>query len=227
MNGTLIASAPLPSTVTGGMFRLPVIGRRADGIDCLRAVLAVWVLFTHLIPWARASSGIPERAVKLRAGLVYLFQTPAQTHPAVLAFIVLSGYCIHRNGLRRDRADLRAYVIRRVFRILPIYLLGAFVGAGAFWWAGRMNPTLTHELMSTQEMTLRHFLLKLSGLSAWMPSWHVASLEGNAPLATVMVEMWLYVLYPLVFLLCVTRRNEIFFWVALAAVWSGSLWYVT
>jgi peptidoglycan/LPS O-acetylase OafA/YrhL len=71
----------------------------------LRALFALWVVIGHLIPWARRLQGVEA----VPAWLYYftdtivdrLTQSSNELNPAVLCFIVLSGYCIHRNGLRK------------------------------------------------------------------------------------------------------------------------------
>ncbi len=50
-----------------------------------------------------------------------LTQSTWELNPAVIVFIVLSGYCIHRAGFRDDRSNISAYAVRRVARILSIF----------------------------------------------------------------------------------------------------------
>ena len=88
---------------------------RSEGIDLLRAFFALWVLFAHLVPWAGLVS---DGSILLRflfAGLGRVFQPAAETHPAVLGFMVLSGYCIHRNGFRRLEGSPKQDALRRFF----------------------------------------------------------------------------------------------------------------
>lgn len=123
-------------------------------------------------------------------------------NPAVLGFIVLSGYCIHRNGLRRARFTVKPYAYKRFFRIIPVFVLAACVGFALLVMLG--GNELVFILTGRQQPDPAAFLFRLSGLTAFVPSLYPAVFQGNAPLNTVMVEIWLYAAYPL--LLLVLRR---------------------
>lgn len=131
--------------------------------------------------------------------LLKIFQTSGETHPAVLGFIVLSGYCIHRNGFRLGNSfSLKSYAIRRSFRILPVYWLASIIGV-VLWFLGMENDAkLVEALTGTVSISLGCFLVKISGIASFIPTLFACSFEGNAPLATAIVESWLYVFYGLV-----------------------------
>jgi peptidoglycan/LPS O-acetylase OafA/YrhL len=86
--------------------------RRLPGLDLLRAIAIVWVLFTH----AWVAGGLNEHFAWLGT---YGWM-------GVDLFFVLSGYLIGGQllgGLRRDgRVDFVAFYRRRACRILPAYL---------------------------------------------------------------------------------------------------------
>ena len=109
----------------------PGKNQRADALDVLRCVLAAWVLCSHFLSWAQAAQGserVPRVLLELFGFLDHLLQPATETHPAVLAFIVLSGYCIHRNGCRDASFLFSSYARRRAFRILPVYVLARLTG---------------------------------------------------------------------------------------------------
>jgi peptidoglycan/LPS O-acetylase OafA/YrhL len=160
--------------------------------------------------------------------MIDVFLPEVETHPAVLGFIVLSGYCIHRNGLRRDDDDLQAFGIRRAFRILPIYLLAIGVGIACFYWARDLDPSLGISLPRTQEITAGCVAAKVSGTAAFVPSQYECSFQGNVPLVTVMAEIWLYVVYALACLLLLRGViGERALWLGIAALWLGGLVWVS
>ena len=194
-----------------GLENAPLLGRRADAIDALRGVMALWVLFAHLVPWAAIAQGPDSAPWLLRAAFHYLerlFQPAYETHPAVLGFIVLSGYCIHRNGLRPHSPALRAFAIRRVFRIYPVYAVAIAVGLAGYSIAQLVSADKARWLSATEFLASGDVLVKAAGLQAFTPSLFRAAFQGNAPLQTVAVELWLYALYPAVmlWLLPATRR---------------------
>jgi peptidoglycan/LPS O-acetylase OafA/YrhL len=135
----------------------------------------------------------------INVALLKIFQASGETHPAVLGFIVLSGYCIHRNGFRLGNSfSLKSYAIRRSFRILPVYCLASIIGI-VLWFLGMQNHgKLVEALTGTTSISLGCFLVKISGIASFIPTLFTCSFEGNAPLATAIVECWLYVYYGLV-----------------------------
>ncbi|WP_374409538.1 acyltransferase family protein [Hydrogenophaga sp.] len=183
----------------------PIIRNHSYGIDFLRGVLAIWVVVAHLVPWAHHVDNQFENDFlkKLSFMLIKVFQSAGETHPAVLGFIVLSGYCIHRSGARgTHKFDLVKYAIRRSFRIYPVYLLAALLGVVLFFLSNEISTAIAGSLTGTAVISLSCVLVKLVGLSAFIPSLHHCSFQGNAPLTTVMVEIWLYIAYGfIVFLL--------------------------
>ena len=103
----------------------PLRRDRSDGIDVLRAIFALWVVLAHLVPWSVLAHGpdaVPHWIAELADLIQRVFQPIGELHPAVVAFIVLSGYCIHRAGLRAPgTGEIAGYAIRRFFRIMPLY----------------------------------------------------------------------------------------------------------
>lgn len=205
---------------TDSLLDFPTSFSRSDGIDLLRGLLALWVMFAHLVPWAGMTSGIDPALQFFMTGLGRVFQPMAETHPAVLGFIVLSGYCIHRNGFRRSEGHLQAYAIRRFFRIIPVYLLASLAGVAAFLAASALDPRAAAALSGTTEITTRCLAVKLTGISVLLPRFHECSFEGNAPLTTVMVEIWLYALYAIAVFVLLRHGKERVFWSWLIPLWA-------
>jgi peptidoglycan/LPS O-acetylase OafA/YrhL len=189
----------------------PRITDRADGIDFMRALLALWVLFSHLLPWAALTTGKSNLDLPIKINNL-LFQSNGETHPAVLGFIVLSGYCIHRNGFRHGDDGLRTFVIRRIFRIVPVYLLATLAGLIFYTISTTLNLELGRQLTGTDAISSTCLLIKLSGAAVFLPSLHQCSFQGNAPLTTVIVEIWLYALYAFCTLFVLRRTNAVWFW---------------
>ena len=198
----------------------------SQNIDCLRGVFAVWVLFIHLsifVVHVQGQAAYPGFLSWINNLLISIFQSSFETHPAVLGFIVLSGYCIHRNGLRTPKDDLRAYSVRRVFRILPVYVLAIIVGVCGFYWASHINLEATQALSATKDISSLLVISKLLGLSAFIPQLHYSSFQGNAPLHTVMVEIWLYILYPIILFFIAPKRNGTILLFILSTLWVGGI----
>ena len=179
----------------------PIIRNRSDGIDFMRAFFALWVMAAHLVPWSARVVGDAERTVleQIFRAIARVFQSYGETHPAVLGFIVLSGYCIHRNGARRDNNfAMKGYALRRIFRIWPVYVLAVLVGIVLFFVSFTQDSEMAQALLGTTGISAPCVIAKLTGVSSFIPTLHVCSFQGNAPLTTAMVEIWLYVLYGVV-----------------------------
>ena len=176
---------------------------RSDALDTLRFICAIWVVFAHVIPsGADLAANGPATPAYLSAffqALITIFQPAYETSPAVVIFIVFSGYCVHRNGLRRGRFE--GYVlwsaVRRAFRILPVYLLAIAIGAILFETSYPITPTFTEQVSGTTTIDIATLFDRIIGISAFVPSLNYATYAGNAPLHTVMAEIWLYVAYPI------------------------------
>lgn len=199
------------------MIEAPLNTTRSPLIDLLRACLAIWVLVgAHLVFWA-VFVGQPVSAVQVQ-WLVDVFQPAGELHPAVLCFIVLSGYCIHRNGLRRG--GVLPYAVRRAFRIYPVYLLATVFGIVCFTIAAGVAPNIAHALTGTSAISARCVAARLTLLSAIVPDAGGCTFQGNAPLDTVMVEMLLYVAYPVLLLGLARKLGEWSLWAVVLTVWG-------
>lgn len=161
----------------------------------------MWVLLAHGLGWAAYLGHLHLDSIPsyINVALLKIFQASGETHPAVLGFIVLSGYCIHRNGFRLGASfSLKSYAIRRSFRIMPVYCLASIIGV-VLWFLGmQIDEKLAQTLTGTNSISFWCLLVKISGIASFIPTLFTCSFEGNAPLATAIVESWLYVFYGLV-----------------------------
>jgi peptidoglycan/LPS O-acetylase OafA/YrhL len=180
----------------------PSLRGRSNGIDLLRGWFALQVLiFAHVVNWSvylRGKDAVAAPIKQLAAALIVVFQSRAELNPAVIGFIVLSGYCIHRNGLRTGR-PLTPYFIRRGFRILPIFYLGSALGVIFYYLSTALAPAAASALTGTARISASCLLAKLTAIASILPIAHPCDYAGNAPLLTVMVEIGLYAFYALVF----------------------------
>ncbi|MCA9880650.1 MAG: acyltransferase, partial [Thermomicrobiales bacterium] len=204
----------------------PSIRRHSIGLDAIRGVLALSVVFTHLIPWTQVAQGaeaMPGPLVAGRAFATRLFQPSAELGPGVLAFIVLSGYCIHRAGFRASGGSIARYAVRRTFRILPVFIVATMIGIAGFLTALRLDPIVGTQLSGTIAIDPACVAAKLAGVAALVPVFHPCSYAGNAPLTTVMVEFWLYVAYAVLFWLFIRRGHERAVWWICGALFVAGL----
>jgi peptidoglycan/LPS O-acetylase OafA/YrhL len=188
---------------------------RCSWLDLLRTFLAFYVVFAHAVPWTEMLQGhAADASSKYISDHLNGFAQPhGETNLAVLAFIVLSGYCIHRSGMSDG---LRNFAIRRIFRIVPIYIAASIFGVIVFWLGVQFFPAIKHA-SSTTAVSAPCLAVKLSTMAAIFPSLSSCAFQGNAPIRTVAAEMWLYAAYP-VGLLLIRRLGERVLWMMLTAV---------
>lgn len=130
---------------------------------------------------------------------------------------MLSGYCIHRNGLRSDHSEMLPFTIRRCFRILPIYFVASAFGIALIYIYGNSlygSPADVHADCLAAEFFFYTVLT---------PAYYGCADVGNGPLGTVAVEVVLYALYALFFWLFVWRKAERWIWFLCALSFIGLL----
>lgn len=156
----------------------PVAQRRDPTLDGIRGIAILLVLVGHLVPYGSTFS-----------------------KPGVTIFFGLSGYLITRlliNEHAKDgRLDLRAFYIRRVFRLAPALLLVlVFVAA----WCLTFNVHAEH--------IERDSLLVVF----YVANWGVVSGDFTLPLShmwSLSVEEQFYFLWPLVVALLAASRRRL------------------
>ena len=184
----------------------PGPGSRIESLDAFRGACALTVFLTHWFVWAnfppvgeagRLLHDCLETGYQMFATLIW--NSDGQ-HPAVLAFFVLSGFCIHTSRARRavpvvTAPEWRRYFISRGRRILPVYWWGTFLGVGlvalqATWPSG--NPLFAPQVAGG----LRDLLVRVFAVTAVVPG---DVILGNWSLNTVSSEIAIYAIYPLLF----------------------------
>jgi peptidoglycan/LPS O-acetylase OafA/YrhL len=227
--GQLAEKRIVESGPSNRLLDLPIGRSRATGIDLMRGALAMAVVFTHLVAWGGVTGSSSSWAVGLNLDIVKVFQPAGETYPAVLAFIVLSGYCIHRNGLRRNSNGfaVSAYGIRRFFRIVPVYVLGIVAGVVAFAYLHRVDPDVGKSLVTTSGISSNCVVPKLTGTGVFNPADHACTTQGNFPLQTVIVEIWLYIVYAAVAVLLLRRfLSDRMLAIGVLLAWIGGMVWV-
>ncbi len=205
---------------------------RSHSIDFLRFLLAFWVLLAHMVPWFLYTNETSNRGVSkvffiLNLAFVKGFQKYGETHPAVLGFIFLSGYCVHRNGFRFGLpSSFKRFFVRRAFRILPLYWLGILTGVFLFFKSFALSPLKAAALLGTSSIGILPILVKFFGISSFIPSLFKVSYQGNGILTTVMVEIWLYIAYGLIYFLCLRKVPLKKIVLTLGIVWALSFFLV-
>jgi peptidoglycan/LPS O-acetylase OafA/YrhL len=176
-------------------------------LESLRGLLALWVVVAHVT--ARVIS----------EGTIAGFHARAPLEPLlpVYVFMILSGFVIF-HLLERQRESYGAFILRRFFRLAPLYLVVLLVAAwmvpfelrtldNLFW----RNPHI-YDAIKIHHETLDHFwphlwshLLLLHGLipETALPDANFTFLSQGW---SISLEWQFYLLAPLVFWLIAGRR---------------------
>ena len=109
--------------------------KRYYEFDGLRGLLALWVALAHLVCWC----GYGHLPAGGRAGKVWIRFTEAD--PPAQAFIILSGFAI-ATLLQREQVGYGRYMLRRVFRIFPVY----WVALGVSIWLAPLTGLIINSV---------------------------------------------------------------------------------
>jgi peptidoglycan/LPS O-acetylase OafA/YrhL len=151
-------------------------------IDYLRGLFALSVVISH----ASASYTMPN-AVLNYYGQFLIHST--LVHPGVVGFIVLSGFCIHYATVNMGNFDIRIYGLRRAIRILPIFWFAVILG---------ILSLICTRSTSINSLNIFDIIARISLIAPLLP---INAPLGNSPLDTVVIEAWLYVVYPILYFL--------------------------
>ena len=176
--------------------------KKSANLEILRFFLAFWVFIAHLLPWYTYGNSTISKNVQqlenLHAKLVEYMQPNGVLHPAVIGFLVLSGYVIvtgfNEEKLNSNRSSyIKEWGIRRLFRIMPVYLMGLLIGVGIFAVIGGSSFKL---LTGTNDISVPCLGAKAISISSFIPAGYPnCAFQGNAPLVTTAAEIGLYIIF--------------------------------
>jgi peptidoglycan/LPS O-acetylase OafA/YrhL len=183
--------------------------KRVDALTGARALASLFILFMHF--------GAP-----LVAGAPHWAQTARETgYIATSFFLMLSGFVLtiaYGPKLADGRLDRRRFVIQRLAKLYPAYLLGLLLMvpfAFAHSW-GAQTASFGDARLRWKVLTAA---LHLGTAHVWFPrfvcSW-------NVPDWCVSVEMWFYAAFPVAAVWAVSRRVRTL-WLAALGCWAAAL----
>lgn len=178
---------------------------RLHSLDAWRGICAVVVFLSHWHPWSdfppvgQVERFIREMGAQANSAFMTLFWPIGGHHPAVIAFFVLSGFCIHypferRAMLGQPSMTWPVYFKRRFFRIMPVYWAGCALGL-VFVAAQTYAPARSALLDLHAGCSLEDVVVRFTAIAGIYPREIFA---GNYILTTVTVEILMYVAYPII-----------------------------
>lgn len=178
------------------IFSIPSYDKYNGSITLARIALSLYVLFGHSVFWYDYYFNDVNPILRsINLCLYKIFQGSGETNLAVIAFITISGYCIHRQGMRLAEWDIKLFLQRRFFRIYPVLLMATIFSAVVYYYLSADPKIVT--ITFTQHISLSALIYKLSGLFAFIPNnFKDLVYLGNGALMTCCVEFWLYIFYP-------------------------------
>ena len=194
--------------------------KHRSNLGVLRFVLALWVFLAHTVPWYAIVHQHKLPIIGKVMAILRKLQSSGELHPAVIGFLVLSGYVISSSFEMKSNLPLAAikkWAIRRVFRIYPIYLLG--VAFGIIFWSLSKSNKYNVLLSSTTHLNASCIAAKTTLISALTPlGYPNCALQGNSPLITAAAEMGLYAIYGVI-LIWLTKRTFRFMYQIIFTLW--------
>ncbi|CAB3798903.1 acyltransferase family protein [Pararobbsia alpina] len=195
-------------------------------IDVLRGLAALFVACLHI----RETTWVGEREfwsthpswLSVDALLAVLSAPAMFGSFGVSAFFVISGYCIHRAHAvklsqdRTYRVDSGRFWVRRLIRIYPALTAALLITLLCDSISGHLVPGF----YKLGDLSPASFLINLAALEGLFSQPY----GSNGPLWTLAIEIQLYAVYPLVFLL--RRRLGIHRTLALALGLTVLSWLV-
>ncbi|MDI1337487.1 MAG: acyltransferase [Lacunisphaera sp.] len=181
----------------------PAAPARFWSLDALRGGCAIVVFLSHWHLWcAFAPVGAGQNFIhaflqNCHEWLIFTTWPTGGHHPAVLAFFVLSGFCIHYPAewrLAHGNRTLPAgdYYRRRFLRIMPVYWVASLLGlllVGLEWWW----PTGNALLQFHAQAPLPHIVVRFLAIAGFYPE---EIFVGNYILNTIAAEIVMYAAYP-------------------------------
>jgi peptidoglycan/LPS O-acetylase OafA/YrhL len=164
-------------------------------IQILRGVAAILVVWSHLSGFWLLSEGktsfLQTRWERWIDAPFHLFQNGG--HLGVVLFFLISGYIITHTSLREDRPT---FVVRRVFRILPMLIVATAVAFGLY-----LLSLATHtKLIGISGGSVLHWLSSLVLFDGFLPGGRAMDVTW-----TLVVEL---IFYTMTFLVLGVSRNH-------------------
>lgn len=162
-------------------------------VDALRGVAAVSVALYHVrtdlwVGWGAIQAN-PEAYSQMDRILSWLGVPMRFMGAGVLLFFVISGFCIHRPQAARvgggaSGPDWSRFMVRRVLRIYPPYLMALVLSGLVLAW-NQGSPIAGVDRLLVSLTMLQNY---------WPPGGQIST---NPSLWSLPVEMELYLVYPL------------------------------
>jgi peptidoglycan/LPS O-acetylase OafA/YrhL len=173
---------------------------RLDWLDALRAWAVVGVVMVHSGQVAH-STGL---ALKISAAGQY----GVQLFFVISALTISITYESHIARFGRSTRSQFAWLIKRFFRIAPLYYLAAF-----FYPAEQYAISILSHKHDPAGVSIRDLLANLLFLHTWIPSANNSVVPGGWSIG---VETFFYALVPFVWLIVPVRRRII--WLSISAL---------
>lgn len=199
------------------IFSIPSYHQYNGSITLARIALSFYVLFSNSVFWYDYHFHDINPFLRFINLCFYnLFKRPGDINLAVIAFITISGYCVHRQGMRLADWNVKQFLLHRFFRIYPLLLLATILSAVVYYQLASNAKIVT--ITATQHISLGAIIYKLSGLFAFVPNTPIDLVYlGNGLLIVPAVECWLYIFYPIMGFM-VLKCGDKLLWTFLASV---------
>ena len=189
---------------------------RRNDIDVLRGFAILAVLLLH--------AGLMTDGIGAHAGLLAATQ---RLSTGMQLFFVLSGYlvCLSWDRCHASGEGMQGFLVRRVAKIMPLYLLFLHINIGLFLIARSVVPEVPpfRNSVTASTLDLQNYLIHLAFLQGLVPARLHTLLDGSW---SIVVEVYFYLLLALV-LARVCRTAPACAWAYAASLLAAMLFTVT
>lgn len=197
----------------------PIRTFRCDNIVLFRGLACLYVFLCHFLSW-EAFVENDTFINELLSVLVKFTQPMNETNSGVIFFIVLSGYCIHRS--KPVNRGIMNFYRRRFIKIYPVFFAAMLLGVLLLYLTNDKELTYTLTQSRIEYVSFFSIGMRLTGVNVLFPYEYTHTYLGNAILITVLVELYLYLLYPLLVRL---DKNGGYYIFGIVALWVVSWLY--
>lgn len=211
-------------------------GLHISEMDGLRGLLALWVFLSHILCWCGAVD-LGWRLPDSVRGAWYAF---IYAHGAVDAFMILSGFAV-AFLVSKFEGQYTRFMLNRVFRIYPVYLVCLVLGVlasqvapavldGVAWHNTQYFVNLRSFAESERSAGMTHLLLHLSLLNGLVPRELLSNATATflPPAWSITLEWQYYLLAPMIAVAMRSVRGLA--WLiacCLIGEWVGKYWLNT
>lgn len=136
----------------------------SDNITILRGIACLYIFFCHFLAWENYV-GNESIVWNVFCILTKITQPKGETNIGVILFVVLSGYCIHRNNSLKN--GIVSFYLKRFIRVYPVFFIATFLGIVLMLLSHNYELTCTLTESKIYYINFKSVFLRITGLNVF------------------------------------------------------------